>query len=333
MALAEFLEKNPKLRILIFAGKGGLGKTTCSAAISCYLASKGKKVLCFSTDPQASLSDIFEIDAFGKGIIEVSKNLFLMEIDADKKIKEYQEEIKKRIIEMYSLDKIPEEIENYIESASAEPAMYESATYDAMVDVVSKGEFDYYIFDMPPFGHGVRMISMAEILNLWIDKISETMKEAARYEEIIARMKGEKVKENEILKELNYIRSRINSFTNLITNKETTGFFMVITPEKLSIDDTERALKMFRELKMDLSGIIINQVYPKELLSKNVPDLLKNKIKLQSEYLREIKEKFGDKILAAIPMFEREPKGLKMLEQVYKYLAEMNYHLEILKEI
>ncbi|MFP3190857.1 MAG: ArsA family ATPase [Thermoproteota archaeon] len=333
MALGAFLEKNPQLRILIFAGKGGLGKTTCSAAISYHLASKGKKVLCFSTDPQASLSDIFEIDAFGKGIIEVTKNLFLMEIDADKKIKEYQEEIKNKIKQMYSLEKIPEEIENYIDSASAEPAMYESATYDAMVDVVSKGEFDYYIFDMPPFGHGVRMISMAEILNLWIDKISETMKEAAKYEEIIARMKGEKTKENEILKELNYIRSRINSFTNLITNKNTTGFFMVITPEKLSIDDTERALKMFRELRMELSGIIINQVYPMELVNKNIPELLKNKIKLQIEYLREINQKFGEKVVAAIPMFEREPKGLKMLENVSKYLASIDYHIELLSKI
>jgi len=70
---------------------------------------------------------------------------------------------------------------------------------------------------------------------------------------------------------------------------------MVITPEKLSIDDTERALKMFRELRMELSGIIINQVYPMELVNKNIPELLKNKIKLQIEYLREINQKFGEK--------------------------------------
>ena len=139
MNLKQFLERNQEIKIIIFAGKGGLGKTTSSAALSYYLASKGKKVLCFSTDPQASLSDIFEIDAYGKGIIEVTKNLYLMEIDADKKIKEYQEEIKRKIKEMYSIEKIPEEIENYINSASAEPAMYESATYDAMVDVVNKG--------------------------------------------------------------------------------------------------------------------------------------------------------------------------------------------------
>lgn len=330
MNLKQFLERNQEIKIIIFAGKGGLGKTTSSAALSYYLASKGKKVLCFSTDPQASLSDIFEIDAYGKGIIEVTKNLYLMEIDADKKIKEYQEEIKRKIKEMYSIEKIPEEIENYINSASAEPAMYESATYDAMVDVVNKGEFDYYVFDMPPFGHGVRMISMAEILNTWIDKISQTMEEARKYEEIIAKMRGEQVKENEVLKELNYIKGRINAFTNLITNRRTTAFFMVITPEKLSIDDTEKAIKMFKDLKMDLSGIIVNQVYPPELINKSIPEFLKNKILSQSQYLSEIKYKFGDKIIAIIPMLEKEPKGIKMIEVVSRHLIESPY-MDLLK--
>lgn len=65
-------ERMPELRIVIFAGKGGLGKTTSSAALSYKLASMGRRVLCFSTDPQASLSDIFERNLFGKGEIEVA---------------------------------------------------------------------------------------------------------------------------------------------------------------------------------------------------------------------------------------------------------------------
>jgi len=183
---------------------------------------------------------------------------------------------------------------------------------------------------MPPFGHGVRMISMAEILNTWIDKISQTMEEARKYEEIIAKMRGEQVKENEVLKELNYIKGRINAFTNLITNRRTTAFFMVITPEKLSIDDTEKAIKMFKDLKMDLSGIIVNQVYPPELINKSIPEFLKNKILSQSQYLSEIKYKFGDKIIAIIPMLEKEPKGIKMIEVVSRHLIESPY-MDLLK--
>ena len=105
VGLAEFFERKPDIEVVVFAGKGGLGKTTSSAALSYHMAVKeGKKVLCFSTDPQASLSDIFERDLFGKGVIEVAPNLYVVEIDADKKIAEYQQEIKQKILDMYGLE-------------------------------------------------------------------------------------------------------------------------------------------------------------------------------------------------------------------------------------
>ena len=107
----------------MFGGKGGLGKTTFSAAAAYYLAKKGHKVLVFSVDPQASLSDIFKRDIFGKGPIEIMPNLFAQEIDADRRIKEYQDEIRKKILDMYGIPKVPEEIEGYIQAAAAEPAM------------------------------------------------------------------------------------------------------------------------------------------------------------------------------------------------------------------
>ena len=87
----------------MFGGKGGLGKTTFSAATAYYLAKRGHKVLVFSVDPQASLSDIFKRDIFGKGAVEIMPNLYAQEIDADRRIKEYQDEIRKKIRDMYGL--------------------------------------------------------------------------------------------------------------------------------------------------------------------------------------------------------------------------------------
>src|SRR5437879_5052909 len=121
------------------------------------MASKrNRKVLCFSTDPQASLSDIFDRDIFGKGLISVIPQLDVVEIDADRRVADYQEEVKQKIRSMYGLTDIPPEIEEYIDSTSAEPAMYESATYDAMADLVSTSGHDLSVFDMPRFGHGGR---------------------------------------------------------------------------------------------------------------------------------------------------------------------------------
>ena len=320
--LKEYFERNPDIKMIIFAGKGGLGKTTCSAALAYHLAvNEGKKCLCFSTDPQASLSDIFERDIFGKGEVEILPNLFVVEIDADKRIREYIEDVRRKIKEMYKMDEIPPEIDSYIETSAVEPAMYESATYDAMAEYVAAGEYDYYIFDMPPFGHGVRMIAMAEILSAWVDKITEAREKAKEYDEIAAALRGQKViSEDRVLSELYEIQKKLGFFKDVMLDSRRTAFFMVMTPEKMSILDTERALEMFKELGLSLSGIVVNQVFPPEL-ENNPSELLAHKIKMQQQYLGEIKRKFGEKIVSVIPMFEREPKGLNMLPEVAKHLV------------
>ena len=139
MGLKAYFEKHPA-EVAIFAGKGGLGKTTSSASLAWHMSQvEHRKTLCFSTDPQASLSDIFERNFFGQGVVELLPNLHAVEIDADRRVAEYQQSVKDKIIKMYGLDRVPEEIEEYIDSTSAEPAMYESATYDAMADLVEIG--------------------------------------------------------------------------------------------------------------------------------------------------------------------------------------------------
>src|ERR671937_2511182 len=95
--LAKILEGHP---FVMFGGKGGLGKTTFSAATGYWLAQQGHKVLVFSVDPQASLSDIFERDIFGQGPVQITDNLWAQEIDADAHIKAYQDEIRQKILEV-----------------------------------------------------------------------------------------------------------------------------------------------------------------------------------------------------------------------------------------
>src|SRR6266487_1739551 len=166
------------LRYILFGGKGGLRKTTLSAATAHWLARRGKRVCVFSTDPQASLSDIFERKIFGQGEVELASNLYAVEIDADRRIAEYQEEIRNKIKDMYKMETIPEEVEDYINSSAAEPAMAESATFDAMVELMTAGKFDYYVFDMMPHGHAIRFLGMADILDQWVEKIVSVRKKA-----------------------------------------------------------------------------------------------------------------------------------------------------------
>ena len=114
MSLRQVFESQPERRYIMFGGKGGLGKTTLSATCAFWLASHGKRVLLFSVDPQASLSDIFQRDIFGKGPVPIMENLWAEEVDADRRIREYQDEIRKKILDMYGFDRVPEEISQHI---------------------------------------------------------------------------------------------------------------------------------------------------------------------------------------------------------------------------
>ena len=206
------LKDHPERRYLMFGGKGGLGKTTFSAAVGYWLAKQGHKVLVFSVDPQASLSDIFQQNIFGQGPVKIMDNLWAQEIDADQRIKAYQQEIRQKIRDMYGFTDLPEEVESYIQAASAEPAMEESAIFDAVVDIVVAGEYDYYIYDLVPLGHALYYLSMATVYDAWIDKITALREQMREYDQVAAHIrKDSTLDEDAILNELLYIKDRIQA--------------------------------------------------------------------------------------------------------------------------
>ncbi len=324
-SLARVFEEHPERRYVMFGGKGGLGKTTFSAATAYWLAQKGHKVLVFSVDPQASLSDIFKQDIFGQGPVEIMDNLWAQEIDADRHIKEYQDEIRKKILDMYGLDQVPAEIEDYIEAASAEPAMEESAIFDSVVDIVVESDFDFYIYDLVPLGHALYYLSMAKVYDEWIGKITHLREEMREEEERAARFRRQKdLEEDQILGELQYIRTRINGASKILTDREKTAFFFVLVPEEMILLDTRKAAEMFAKFDVPIGGYVVNRVIPQDLATGDgrVPAYLKNRIEMQRRYLREIDKTFREQILARVPELERDVTGLGMIERVAQVMFE-----------
>jgi arsenite-transporting ATPase len=323
MALRDIFEKFPDRRYIMYGGKGGLGKTTFSAATAYYLARKGKKVLVFSVDPQASLSDIFERDIFGKGNIEIMPNLYACEVDADKRIADYQQEIRNKIISMYGMKKIPEEIESYIKASSAEPAMEESAIFDAVVDIVVKGDFDYYIYDLVPLGHALYYLSMASIYDAWLEKITALREQMREYDKAISTMKREEETEtDEIYNELMYIKDRIGTSSKIMTDTKRTAFFFVVNPEEMTIMDTEKAAQLFARYNVPLAGYVVNRVINRDLLAENIPGYLRNRIEMQASALQLIDKKLGKAVLASVPEFDSEIKGLDVIRKLAEVMFE-----------
>jgi len=303
----------------MFGGKGGLGKTTFSAAAAYYLAKTGRKVLVFSVDPQASLTDIFQRDIFGKGPTEIIPNLYAQEIDADKRVREYQNEIRDKIKSMYGMEEIPEEIESYIQAAAAEPAMEESAIFDEVVDIVVKGGYDYYIYDLVPLGHALYYLSMASVYDAWISKISGLREQMREYDQVAAVLqRKEEMDEDAILNELLYIKDRINKSSGILTDKAKTAFFFVVAAEEMVIKDTMKAAELFAKFDVPLSGYIVNRVLPQELKTQKIPEYLKNRFEMQDKYLKVIDSEFRGQILAWVPEMERDVTGLPMIEKMAK---------------
>jgi arsenite/tail-anchored protein-transporting ATPase len=321
MSLRAAFESQPGRRYVMFGGKGGLGKTTLSATAAFWLASQGKRVLLFSVDPQASLSDIFQRDIFGKGPVPIMRNLWAQEVDADRRIKDYQEEIRKKILDMYGFDRVPEEIDNYIAAASAEPAMEESAIFDAVVDIIVQGDYDYYIYDLVPLGHALYYLSMAKVYDEWINKITRLREDMKQYDQVAATMRRETVtEEDQILKELQYIKTRINASSQILTDRARTAFFFVVVPEEMIILDTQKAAALFAKFDVPISGYIVNRVLPPELGRGPLPAFLRNRIAMQDKYLAEIKGAFGGEIRAYVPEMERDVTGLPMIERLAERL-------------
>jgi arsenite-transporting ATPase len=306
----------------MFGGKGGLGKTTFSAAAGYYLAQQGHKVLVFSVDPQASLSDIFQQNIFGQGPVKIMDNLWAQEIDADQRVKAYQDEIRGKIRDMYGMTELPEEIESYIQAASAEPAMEESAIFDAVVDIVVAEDYDYYIYDLVPLGHALYYLSMATVYDAWIDKITGLREKMREYDQVAAHMgRKDVMDEDAILKELLYIKDRIQKSSRILTDRNKTAFFFVVVPESMIIKDTLKAADLFAKFKVPISGYVVNRVLPESLKTESIPDYLKHRLDMQEKYLAEIRQTLGNQVLAQVPEMERDITGLPMIARMAELLC------------
>jgi arsenite-transporting ATPase len=199
--------------------------------------------------------------------------------------------------------------------------MEESAIFDAVVDIVVGGRYDYYIYDLVPLGHALYYLSMASVYDEWIDKITGLRQEMQEYAQVASVMKHEKeTEEDMILAELQDIKKRINTSSGILTNREKTAFFFVLIPEEMIILDTQKAAGLFAKYNVPLSGYVVNRVIPRELGEQSIPDYLRNRLAMQKGHLDRIESTFGSEVLAQVPEFERDITGLPMIERMAQVL-------------
>jgi arsenite-transporting ATPase len=295
--------------VLFFGGKGGVGKTTCAAATALMASRAGRRVLLVSTDPAHSTSDIFE-RRLGPEPQPIESSLHAMEIDAATESQRYVADVKAHIAELFG-HAILKEANRQIDLAATMPGAEEVALFDRMGALI-RGEderFDLIIFDTAPTGHTLRLIRMPELMEAWLRALSRSRRAMLGVEQ--------DDKQDPIMITLNERLDRLRLLRARLVSGRTTGFVLVLIPERLPIEETSRAISQLDEAGVKVGGLVVNRVLPEATSDP----FLSARRRQESVYLEEIGRRFGGYPLIRLPQLESDVYGVQALERISTLLV------------
>jgi arsenite-transporting ATPase len=285
------------------------------------MAKQGKKTLLASTNPVHSLSNLFQMDVFGKPVlIPGVDNLHVQEIDTKDTIEKSKKEIREKISWFLKFADIPTKAEDFVESATMNPAFEESAMFENMTNIIFDDAFGFYVFDTAPTANARRLLGMSKIYTLWVDKMVKS-REEAKSMRLSLSFRKKKVEEEEdpLLDYLVTFRDRIDHMRTLLTDEQKSAFFFVTLLESLPIAVIRRFIGWFKDFGIPIGGVIINQAIDKSEVGDDAAEFIRNRVKMQDRYRGEVNESFKD-VRAEIPLFEKEVRGLEMVGKLSEAL-------------
>ena len=306
-------------RVLFFGGKGGVGKTTCAAAVSLAAARAGKRVLLVSTDPAHSTSDIFE-RPFAREEREILPSLSGLEVDAQFEARRYLDEVKRQVSTLFNPTVVREAMRQ-IDLVAGMPGLADVALFDRMADLVlnRSNAYDLTVFDTAPTGHTLRLLHMPEAMAAWVQALSDRRRQALEVNQESPVGQGfSPADKDPILQSLTRRRAKLASVRDLLTRYDTTAFVLVLIPERLPIEESARAVHELDHAHLHVAGIIVNRVLPEDLSG---PYYEARKAQ-ERVYLEEIDRRFRGVAKARVPQLESDVHGLRSLERVARYLIE-----------
>jgi arsenite-transporting ATPase len=317
----DFFKRHPQMRYTYFGGKGGVGKTVMAAAVALWMAEQGKKTLLASTNPVHSLSNLFKHNVFGKPVlIPGTENLFVQEIDTKDTIERSKNEIREKISWFLKFADIPTKADDFIESATMNPAFEESAMFENMINIMLEDAFEFYVFDTAPTANARRLLGMSKVYALWVDKMYKSREEAAAMRLSLSFRKKKVAEEEDPLMEyLTTFRDRIEHMRVLLTDEEKSAFFFVTLLESLPIAVIRRFIGWFKDFGIPIGGVIINEAIDKSEVGKDSAQFVLNRVKMQDKYREEVYQSF-DNVCGEIPLFEEEVRGVDMVKKVTQAL-------------
>jgi arsenite-transporting ATPase len=317
--MVQFLEEHPRLKYVFFGGKGGVGKTVMAGAAALWFARQGRRTLLASTNPVHSLTSCLGQDVFGAPTPVLGQpNLYAYEIDTRDTIEKSKREIREKIEWFLKFADIKTRADEFVESATMNPAFEESAMFENMIDLMFRDEYEVYVFDTAPTANARRLLGMSSVYSLWVNKMVKSREEARTLRELLSFSKRKQEKDP-LMEYLLSLRQRMSHAKELLTNPELTSFFFVTLPEALPIAVIRRFIQWFHEFGIPVGGVIVNMCIDRAAIGEKAPEFVLNRLQMQDEYMEEIRRTFPD-VRAIVPLFETEVCGVSMLERTARYL-------------
>jgi len=259
------IPKNGNKRTIFFAGKGGVGKTSVSAATALWVSKQGYKTLLLTTDPASHLSQIFEQEISDQPtVINSEDNLWAARIDAEKATEEYKESILVEARQKYDEQRI-----KAIEEELNSPCTEEMATFGKFIDFATRKDFEVIVFDTAPTGHTLRLLEMPIDWSKQIEiktftSTGETSADKAT-------------------------KSRFREVIDLLRDPDQTTFSFVMYPESTPIEEASRAMAELATIGVSTSLVVANLILPSDIVTN---DYLRKRQNMQEKYLAEMDKRF-----------------------------------------
>jgi arsenite-transporting ATPase len=313
--MKDYVKNHDKLRYIFFGGKGGVGKTVMAGATAIWLARQGRRVMLASTNPVHSLSGLLSQNVFGKPTpVEGVSNLWAYEIDTKETIERSKQEIREKIQWFLKYADISTKAEDFVESATMNPAFEESAMFENMVDLMLKDEYDVYVFDTAPTANARRLLGMSKVYSLWVDKMVKSREDARSLREMLSFTK--KKEADPLMEYLVSFRDRMGKAQKLLTADQLTAFFFVTLAEALPIAVITRFIGWFHDFGIPVGGVIVNMLIDRAQVNETSPEFVRNRVDMQARYMEDVWEKFEGMVRSTLPLYETEVRGTKSLTRM-----------------
>jgi arsenite-transporting ATPase len=311
----QFLAEHQRLKYTFFGGKGGVGKTVLAGATALWFAQQGRRTLLASTNPVHSLTSLLDQDVFGKPTpVTGVSNMMAYEIDTRETIQRSKKEIREKISWFLKFADIKTKADEFVESATMNPAFEESAMFENMIDLMFEDEYEVYVFDTAPTANARRLLGMSSVYSMWVNKMVKSREEAKSLRELLSYSRHRQEKDPLMEYLLNF-RERMQHAKELLTDPELTAFFFVTLPEALPIAVITRFINWFNEFGIPVGGVVVNMLIDQEGIAADAPGFVQNRVAMQADYMDQIWKTFDGGVRAIVPLFETEVRGIDMLRR------------------